>query len=63
MNTILTIGAGSFVTYLVGTILNPEKIFQYTTIAVIIGVITYILYNKTDNKLKSISTEIGNLTR
>ena len=61
MNTVLLIGAGSFITYLVALVSDFSKAFQYTTILVIISTLTLITYRKLDAKLKNISDEIKNL--
>ena len=62
LNVILIIGAGTFVAYLAGFVLNQDKILQYTTLLIIIGVITYFLYNKIDDRLKEISAKIKKLS-
>ncbi len=55
MNVFLTIGAGTIIAYFAGFILNPERLFQYSTIIVIISILTYIIYSIFDEKLKNIS--------
>lgn len=60
-NTVLLIGIGTFVAYLAAFILNQDKLFEYTFLLVIVGIITYFLYNKIDDKLKEISNKIKNI--
>ena len=61
MNVILLVGAGSFVAYLAGLILNPDKFREYSILLAIIGFLTYYLYLKIDKKFKDISDKIKNL--
>jgi hypothetical protein len=61
LNAILIIGAGSFITFLAGVFLNPEKISSYSILLVILGVITFIFYKRIDNNLKEISNKIRSL--
>lgn len=61
LNTVLLLGAGSFITYLVALILDMSKIFQYTLILVIIFFLTLIFYRKIDFILKKISEDIREL--
>ena len=58
LNVILIIGAGSFVAYFAGLILNPEKIYQHSVILFVIGILTYILYLKINDVLKEVSNKI-----
>jgi len=62
LNVILIIGAGTFVAYLAGFVLNQDKIFQYTTLLIVVGAITYFLYNRFDDRLKEISIKIKELS-
>lgn len=61
MNVVLIVGAGSFIVYLAGLILNGEKVLEYSVILAILGIITFILYNKIDDNLKFISYKIKDL--
>ncbi len=61
LNTILLIGAGSFITYFVALILDTLKSYQYTIILVIILSISVFLYRKISKNLRRISEEIKNL--
>lgn len=61
LNVIFIIGAGSFVMYLAGLILDFSKLFNCTLILIMLFFITFILYNHIDNKLKEISLEIKKL--
>jgi len=63
LNTILIVGAGSFITYLAGLILNQDRMFQYTLILIIIGAITLIFYNNINENLKDISNKIKELNK
>jgi exosortase/archaeosortase len=61
LNATLLVGAGSFITYLAGLILNQNKGFEYTLILSIIIILTYIIYQKINNRLKEISARIKDL--
>jgi hypothetical protein len=61
LNAILIIGAGSFITFLAGVFLSPEKISSYSILLTIIGIITFIFYKRVDNILKDISNKIKSL--
>ncbi|MBI2632545.1 hypothetical protein HYW75_06065 [Candidatus Pacearchaeota archaeon] len=61
LNTLLIMGFGSIITYLVALILDTSKSFQYTIILVIISSISILLYRRINNHLKKISDEIGKL--
>ncbi len=61
LNAVLIIGAGSFITFLAGVFLSPEKTYSYSVLLVIIGVITFVFYKRVDNNLKDISNKIRDL--
>ena len=61
LNAILIIGAGSFITFLAGVFLSPEKIDSYSILLAIIGIITFVFYKRVDNNLKDISNKIRSL--
>jgi len=61
LNAILIIGAGSFITFLAGVFLSPEKIYSYSVLLAIIGIITFVFYKRVDNNLKDISNKIRGL--
>ncbi len=63
LNIALIIGGGSFVAYLAGFVLNPEKLAQYTTLLAIISIITLLVYKRINNELKNISEQIKKLVK
>ncbi len=60
-NIILISGLGAVFAYVGSLILNPEKILSYTFVMILVSVVTYVLYNKIDKRLKNISEKIKNL--
>lgn len=62
INIILILGVGTFFAYIGALILNPGKYFIYTFLIIIIGVLTYIFYQRVDDLLKEISNKIKNLS-
>lgn len=65
LNAVLLLGLGTAISYFISIIINPvqERIFQYTIIGFIIGIITYIIYKRINKNLKNISSEIKKLGR
>lgn len=63
LNITLLVGAGSFITYLVSLVLDISKAFQYTTILIILGAVTIILYRNINDTLRKISNEINDLAK
>lgn len=61
MNVVLLTGAGSFVAYLAGLILNPDKFKEYSILLAVIGFFTYYLYLKIDKRFRDISDRIRQL--
>jgi len=60
-NALLIIGGGSMVASFTGLILNLDLAFQYSVVLFITILLTFILYNFIDNRLRSISSEIQSL--
>lgn len=61
LNAVLVVGVGSFIAYLTGLILNPDKMFQYSILLVILGFVSFILYRNISNNLRGISDQINKL--
>jgi len=61
LNIVLISGIGAIFAYIGALILTPVKIFSYTFVMLIIGLIMIILYNNLNSNLKDISNRIRNL--
>jgi len=61
LNIVLISGIGAIFAYIGALILTPVKVFSYTFVMLIIGLIMIILYNNLNNNLKDISNRIRNL--
>jgi len=63
LNIILIIGGSTFVASFVGLILNLNKLTEYSILLIIIGVITFMLYNRIDSNLREIANKIKGLIK
>ena len=61
LNIVLISGIGAIFAYIGALILTPVKIFSYTFVMLLIGLIMIILYNNLNSNLKDISNRIRNL--
>lgn len=61
LNAVLLVGGGTIVTYFASYIFNPSKFYQYTLLFAVFGIITYLTYQKINEKLKGISNKIKDL--
>ena len=61
LNFILIIGVGSIISLFIGLIINPDNWFNYSIAFIIVALIVYLTYTKTDENLRNISLEIKKL--
>lgn len=63
LNIVLISGIGAIFAYIGALILNPEKIFYYTVIVILVSVISYVFYKRINDNLKNVSIKIKNLIK
>ena len=61
LNIILISGIGAVFAYIGALVLNPEKIFYYTVIVILVSVVSYVFYKRINDNLKNVSIKIKNL--
>ncbi|MEK6926577.1 MAG: hypothetical protein AABW50_04840 [Nanoarchaeota archaeon] len=61
LNIFLITGLGTLFAFVGAWILNPERILVYTFVIILVGSVTYIIYQNVDERLKEISQKIRDL--